>query len=189
MVARANTRYLTRKFILSPEHRRFKTAAIAELAKMGFPRLSGPLVVELHTYWPRLRWLDDGGYPLGDIDATIKSTLDAISDGAPQRPLNIDRTIRGLFDDDIRVVELHAFKHYDATGHRIEVIVRPCASFVPVPAQKKRQTSSSSPAFESLAAADGSCPKASIKAGKQSSGGPAVKTTRTRKHSNLRCGR
>jgi Holliday junction resolvase RusA-like endonuclease len=192
-VARANTRYLSRKFILSPEHRTFKRAAHAELAKLGFPRLTGPLKVEIHTYWPRVRWLDDGGYPLGDVDATAKSTLDALADevpkGAKAQQLNLVQSLRGVFDDDIRVVELHAFKHFDESGHRVEVTISQSANFVPIAKQKKKQTSSNSPASKGLAIGDAGIRSACIEAGERGPDGSVVKTTRARKHSKLRSAR
>ena len=67
--------------------------------------------VHVHAYWPRRRHLDGTeALALGDVDAPLKATLDALERA-------------GVFDDDARVVELRARKSWDKARPRIEVEV------------------------------------------------------------------
>ena len=73
--------------------------------------VSGRLRVHVHAYWPRRRHLDGTeALALGDVDAPLKATLDALERA-------------GVFDDDARVVELRARKNWDKARPRIEVEV------------------------------------------------------------------
>lgn len=66
---------------------------LAEVGKRRWRKTtSGPIWVVVHTVWPR-RHRTDGldGYPLGDVDATVKGVLDALKHA-------------GVYDDDARVL-------------------------------------------------------------------------------------
>jgi len=74
---------------------------------------AGTLVVEIDAYWPRRRKLARADeLALGDVDAPLKLTIDALESC-------------GAIDDDARVVELRARKFIDRDNPRIELRVMP----------------------------------------------------------------
>lgn len=69
------------------------------------------IIVEIDSYWPRRRRLsgvDD--LPMGDVDAPLKLTLDALEASK-------------IIDEDARVVEVRARKFLDRDNPRIEMRV------------------------------------------------------------------
>lgn len=103
-IARANTRYISGKFIESKEHRDFKALVKSMLAEQGFKKAEGPLSVRITTFFPRQRHFEkeDGtkeSFPFGDVDSTAKSTLDALEKA-------------GFYDDDVKVEALMCYKHH-----------------------------------------------------------------------------
>jgi Holliday junction resolvase RusA-like endonuclease len=74
---------------------------------------SGQVSVEIDSYWPRRRALPRAeNLALGDVDAPLKLTIDALE-------------AAGVLDDDARVVEVRARKFIDKLNPRIEMRVRP----------------------------------------------------------------
>lgn len=93
LIARANTRFVNNSYVTSAEHRRFaeKVAELYEASGIP-PAKHGELVARVTTFYPRTRHLPDGtDVPMGDVDATVKSTLDALEKA-------------GFVDDDTRFV-------------------------------------------------------------------------------------
>lgn len=101
MVARANTRYATRDFRLSNEHRAFRLAVVQAVTSRSRCLRFGtsPIRVMIDSYWPKVRRLAIP-VPLGDVDSVVKSTLDALQSAE-------------VYEDDAQVVELIARKHLD----------------------------------------------------------------------------
>jgi Holliday junction resolvase RusA-like endonuclease len=74
---------------------------------------AGQISVEIDSYWPRRRGLPRAeNLALGDVDAPLKLTIDALKEAS-------------VIDDDARVIELRARKFIDKLNPRIEMRVRP----------------------------------------------------------------
>jgi Holliday junction resolvase RusA-like endonuclease len=74
---------------------------------------AGQVSVEIDSYWPRRRALPRAeNLALGDVDAPLKLTIDALEAAS-------------VLDDDARVVEVRARKFIDKLNPRIEMRVRP----------------------------------------------------------------
>jgi Holliday junction resolvase RusA-like endonuclease len=86
-------------------------ATMAILASMGDAKPTAEVSVVIRAYWGRQRHLEGADQlPLGDVDAPIKATLDALQASK-------------WLDDDSRVRSLRAEKYYDKADPRIEVEV------------------------------------------------------------------
>ena len=90
------------------------SASMAEAFAAGWDAepLSGPVVVEVRSYWQRRhRQGAAAGLAMGDVDAPAKSVLDALQ-------------AAGVLDDDASVRRLICEKDVDKDRPRIEVEVR-----------------------------------------------------------------
>jgi Holliday junction resolvase RusA-like endonuclease len=88
-------------------------SALAQPAAVEAVSRAGQVTVEIDSYWPRRRALPRSvDLALGDVDAPLKLTLDALEKA-------------GVLDDDARVVEVRARKFIDKLNPRIEMRVRP----------------------------------------------------------------
>lgn len=99
--------------ILSAPYRRWRArAVVAILATPGRPELDEPVRVRVDTYWPRLhRSGPAAGLPLGDADACIKASLDAIEHA-------------GVIATDALVESVEAWRHHDKGEPRVEITVQ-----------------------------------------------------------------
>ncbi len=94
---------------LSAEHKAFRDAVWDACIDAGAKAVEGGRWrVEIDAYWPRRRHLDDVTLANGDCDAPIKAVLDALEHA-------------GILDDDARVVEVVARKHWDKDRPRVVV--------------------------------------------------------------------
>ena len=90
------------------------TALVEAIAAAWGPRpqlAAGTYRVTIVGRWSRLRTLDDGiRVPYGDVDAPISSVHDALERA-------------GVFDNDMRIAELHARREHspERPGLRIEI--------------------------------------------------------------------
>lgn len=83
-----------------------------ERARLRLQKIeAGAWTITVRAYWSSERHLDDIDLPLGDVDAPLECTLDALADA-------------GAIDDDVRFVELRTTKHYDKRNPRTEVEIR-----------------------------------------------------------------
>lgn len=90
-------------------------SALAQTEAVAAISQAGQVSVEIDSYWPRRRALPRAGeLALGDVDAPLKLTIDALQAAS-------------VLDDDARVVEVRARKFIDKQNPRIEMRVRPCA--------------------------------------------------------------
>lgn len=82
---------------------------------------SGLCSVSMVFYWPTQDHETLGRnakYPRGDVDASIKATLDGLQ-------------LAGVIDDDARVVEVRARKAYDRARPRVEITIHAAPHTVP----------------------------------------------------------
>jgi Holliday junction resolvase RusA-like endonuclease len=91
-------------------------SALAQTDAVKAISQAGQVSVEIDSYWPRQRALPRAiGLALGDVDAPLKLTLDALQQAS-------------VLDDDARVVEVRARKFIDKLNPRIEMRVRPATA-------------------------------------------------------------
>lgn len=96
------------RILLSRDGRAYKTAAALVAKTQGARILAGPVLVRVDVYRPRR---------IGDLDNTLKATLDAL---------------RGIaFEDDAQVESLSAIRHDDKKNPRVEVEVLPFEEVLP----------------------------------------------------------
>lgn len=96
----------------SPKYKQWRASAVAHAAAARRCQVvSEPCDVRISVYLPRqIQTGPAAGLALGDADATIKATLDALV------------TAKVLVDDSL-VESVTASKHYDKANPRIEVTV------------------------------------------------------------------
>lgn len=84
--------------------------------------------IDVHTWWPRARTLDDGTVvPFGDWDAPLSGISDALE--------AVDAV-----DDDLRFLGGENLKHYDKDRPRVEItLTEIAATHEPMSAPKRRK--------------------------------------------------
>lgn len=100
------------RVLKSSRGKRFTERAVSSiLASSGTSRPTAEVSVVIRAYWGRRRHLDGADrLAIGDVDAPVKATLDALE-------------ASHWLDDDVRVRSLRAEKYYDPASPRIEVEV------------------------------------------------------------------
>jgi Holliday junction resolvase RusA-like endonuclease len=72
--------------------------------------IKGPLAIRITARWGRVRHMDDADYPMGDVDGPIFPVLDALQ-------------AAGVFEDDVRVMNVCATKRYAKNNPGIDVMI------------------------------------------------------------------
>jgi Holliday junction resolvase RusA-like endonuclease len=110
-IVRGKSRRAT--MVLSAAYRGWRARAVeAILATPDRPELDEPVHVRVDAYWPRLhRSGQAAGLPLGDVDAVIKASLDALEHA-------------GVIATDALVESVEAWRHHDKGAPRVEITVQ-----------------------------------------------------------------